>query len=83
MISAILFFLVIAVGIFFALTRKSLKARLIWSLLFFSFSVGGLIAFILIVGDRPPRGSIPITEEVIKKEGMTEKEWKSYIEKQK
>jgi len=82
MIQAILILLAISGVIFIALSKKSLNKRLIWSLLFFVVSACGFIALILIIGDPPPKDAVPITKEVMEKEGMTNKEWDEYVQKQ-
>jgi hypothetical protein len=75
--------LVVSVALFAVLPHKSIKNRILLSLLFFILTTGGLMAFILFVGDPPPKDAIPITKEILEKEGnMTEREWNDYVQRQ-
>jgi uncharacterized protein YqhQ len=83
MTALLLILFIVSVLIFFILRSKSIRARIIWSALFFVVSAGSSIAYILIIGDKPSKDAIEIPGEALKKEGMTREEWNEYAKGQK
>lgn len=60
--------LVVAVTLFFGLRRFRFATRLVIALLFFIVGVGGMIAWILMVGDEPLPGARTIDLEELRQQ---------------
>jgi hypothetical protein len=82
MIITSLILFIVAIGIFFLLSGKTLKVRLGWALVFLVLSTGAFTTYILIIGDSPAEDSVIINKDAMKREGMTKEEWQSYVDKQ-
>jgi hypothetical protein len=70
-------FLVLAILIFVGLRRHRRPYRFLIPISVFLLGVL-LMAYLLSFDDEPPEGSVPVDQEMLKREGVTAEEWREY-----
>jgi hypothetical protein len=82
MIALVVVWLGVSLGIFVLLRRTRLVVRLLIAVAVFVLLAGMSLLFLTRIGDPPPEGSVPVTQEFLQRGAVSQEEWDEYVRQQ-